>query len=142
MKNGKEVGKRGGVSEVLNRCYRRLSKKDLGRVDRGQTLVILGIGNSLAEYRVEDMLPIYTPRDDAFEEERMAMLEEGNKMAMRCTCHRRGLRPRQLLPRRKHFATWLTCGLQRRQISARARTQTLCEMWGQNAKNFRVIIQN
>ena len=100
MKNGKEIGKRGGVSEVLKRCYQRLylSKKDLGRVDCGQTLLILGIGNSLAEYRVEDPFPMYAPRDDAFKEERMAMLEEGNKKTMRGACHQRGLRPRQLLP--------------------------------------------
>ena len=56
------------------------------------------VSDLLAECRVEDLLPMYAPRDDTFEEERMAMLEEGNKKAMRCTCHRRGLRPRQLLP--------------------------------------------
>ena len=32
---------------------------------------------------MEDPLPMYAPRDDAFEEGRMAMLEEGNKKAMR-----------------------------------------------------------
>ena len=36
----------------------------------------------LAEYKVEDPRPMYAPRDDAFEEERMAMLEEGNKKVM------------------------------------------------------------
>ena len=47
---------------------------------------------------MEDLLPMYATRDDAFEEERMAMLEEGHKKAMGCACHRRDLHPRQLLP--------------------------------------------
>ena len=39
-------------------------------------------------------------------------------------------RPHQLLPRCRHFATWLTCGFPQRQISTRARIQPLCETLG------------
>ena len=45
------------------------------------------VADPLAECRVEDPLLMYAPRDDAFEEKRMAMLEEGNEKAMRCACH-------------------------------------------------------
>ena len=53
-----------------------------------RVLVTIGdVADPLSQYKVEDPFPMYASRDDAFKEERMAMLEEGNKKAMRCTCH-------------------------------------------------------
>ena len=51
---------------------------------------------------MEDPLPMYAPRDDAFEEERMTMLEEGDAMRV--------------------SPTWPSS------TSATAMTQTLCDM--------------